>query len=338
LYIFLLIDHYAIIHLYFYSIYINSGFNPLTTKRTSDQLVKDNFHDLYEHILQSVSDGVHVINLDGLVIIENLASAKMLGWKGDSLVGKHGHKTIHHHHADQSTYHFYECPVYQTIQDGKPRFVSEDVFWKQDGTCFPVEYSIAPLLDGKGIRYGVAVIFRDISIRKENEDKLKNMAENCQLTKLPNRGLLFDRLGCSLKLAKRNKLTLAIMFIDLDKFKDINDTFGHLIGDQILQRSAIRLKNCMRESDTVARVGGDEFIILLPEITDANAIEPVAEKIIAEMSRPFICEGNHLEISCSIGIALYPLHGKDEKTLIHAADTAMYKVKNGTKNNWNFSS
>lgn len=309
--------------------------NHLEKNHTSEQLVKDNFQDLYEHILHSVSDGVHVINLNGLVIIENQASAIMLGWKGDTLVGKHGHHTIHHHHADLSEYHFTQCPIYQTIQDGKPRFVTDDVFWRQDGTSFPVEYSIAPLRDGSGNRYGVAVIFRDISARKEAEDKIKYLAENCPLTQLPNRRLFFDRLGCSLKLAKRNDLQLAVMFIDLDKFKQVNDTYGHVVGDQILIACAERLKKAVRESDTVARIGGDEFVILLPEITDHNAIGCVADKIIFEMNRPFKYEKSELAISCSIGIAIYPLHGLDKQTLINSADSAMYEVKNSTRNDWN---
>jgi diguanylate cyclase (GGDEF)-like protein/PAS domain S-box-containing protein len=308
--------------------------NALETTPTSEQLVKENFHDLYEHILHSVSDGVHVINLDGCVIIENQASAKMLGWKGDTLVGKHGHKSIHHHHADLSEYHFSDCPVYKTIQDGKPRFVPEDVFWRQDGSSFPVEYSIAPLLNNSGNRYGVAVIFRDISVRKEIADKLKHMAQNCPLTQLPNRRLFFDRLACSIKLAKRDNTQLAVMFIDLDKFKEVNDNFGHIIGDNILQKSALRLKGVIRESDTVARIGGDEFVILLPKVNDATLVKHVADKILLQMSKPFKCQNYELAISCSIGIAIYPDHGLDEQTLINKADTAMYKVKNKTKNDW----
>lgn len=184
----------------------------------------------------------------------------------------------------------------------------------------------------------------DITERKLLENKLENLAHFDSLTGLPNRTLFGDRLKLALAYAKREKKMLAVMFVDLDQFKEINDFYGHKIGDKVLKKTAQRLVACVRESDTVARIGGDEFIVLLPIIDSELDATTVANKIVKAVAKPIeivkptetfqpikVIQKN-LNVSASIGIAIYPKHGKDEKLLVINADLAMYQAKNSGKN------
>ena len=167
----------------------------------------------------------------------------------------------------------------------------------------------------------------DITKHKEAEAYIHHMANFDQLTGLANRNLLDDRLSQVILHAQRHDLTLAVMFLDLDNFKDINDGLGHAIGDQLLQNVAERLVSCVREDDTVARQGGDEFIIVLSEIGDADNLVTIAEKLIQGLSAPFCFGGQEVFISVSIGIASYPSDGTDKDVLLKNADAAMYSAK-----------
>lgn len=175
--------------------------------------------------------------------------------------------------------------------------------------------------------------FYDISDRKAVEEQVQRLAHYDPLTGLPNRILFSDRLQQALAIAKRDKAQLALMFIDLDKFKPINDTLGHDVGDLLLKEVGLRIRECLRESDTVARIGGDEFVVLLPVLETEQDAWRVAEKIRAALNRPFELSGQSLCISSSTGIAIYPEHGADEKVLIKNADTAMYYAKAGGRDN-----
>lgn len=452
----------------------------LTEQSTKIELSQNALHD---HIFRSVSDGIHVIDMSGTVLIENEASARMLGWCGDCLVGKPGHAAIHHHHADGSEFPAETCPIYATLQDGLAREVSDDVFWRQDGSSFPVEYRTAPLFDTSGNQYGVTVVFRDITERKRasqmrttlhniaecahdcatpsalypqvhdiihqiipadrlyialldeqamllrfpywkdghsqarepislamggytaqvmreanplllvghdeasplasrraysdwlgvplrngkkvvgalvvqnaaasrryveadkellqfvstqlatsierthRDERLRHLAQFDALTDLPNRALFDDRLQVALSKSQRREEKLALMFLDLDKFKPVNDTYGHAMGDALLVAVAARIKRLLRESDTVGRVGGDEFVILLHPVVSVDDVTVVAEKIRHALAQPFDLLNQHISISASIGIALYPQHGADGISLARAADSAMYQAK-----------
>jgi diguanylate cyclase (GGDEF)-like protein len=164
--------------------------------------------------------------------------------------------------------------------------------------------------------------------RQQMQVRLQYMAQYDQLTVLPNRGLLYDRLKTALSTARQQQGRLSLLYIDLDKFKPVNDTLGHSVGDLLLQEVATRLKQCVRESDTVARVGGDEFVVLLQNISSPEQSALVAEKIRSALSLPFTIDGHSLSIAPSIGIALYPEHGNDGQQLLKHADKAMYFAKN----------
>ena len=162
------------------------------------------------------------------------------------------------------------------------------------------------------------------------------MAHYDTLTSLPNRALLKDRFTLALAHARRKKEALAVMFVDLDLFKNINDTFGHDAGDQLLQGIAGRLLDCVRESDTVSRLGGDEFILLLSEIEHAENVAMLAGKVIEAIKQPLTVGGNKLSITASIGIALFPNDGEDIETLLKNADIARYRAKEKGRNNYQF--
>jgi diguanylate cyclase (GGDEF)-like protein/PAS domain S-box-containing protein len=281
------------------------------------------------NILNSVSEGVHVIDMNGMIIAENTASTVMFGWDhADGLVGKPGHETIHHHHADHSIFPVEHCPIYATLSDGQYRHVQEDVFWRRDGTCFPVEYKCAPFLDKAGNMSGVTVVFRDISARKKAEQQILYLSQHCPLTDLPNRVLFGDRLKQAILNAKRSHTKFGLLFVDIDGFKPVNDRHGHAVGDVLLQRIGKRMKQCIRESDTIARIGGDEFVAILPLVNEVGDAILIAEKLRQMIERPFAVEDCILRVSASIGVAVYPNDGLDEETLQVTADHAMYRAKN----------
>lgn len=183
--------------------------------------------------------------------------------------------------------------------------------------------------------FGIASL-RQRAIQKNTEEQIQRLAHYDSLTELPNRALFFDRLQQALATAKRDKARLAVMFLDIDLFKPVNDTLGHDIGDLLLKEIAQRIQGCLRESDTAARMGGDEFVVLLPTIEMDQDALVVAEKICAALNQPFEIAGHAIRISSSIGIAAYPENGSEEKALLKNADTAMYYAKESGRNTVRF--
>ena len=199
---------------------------------------------------------------------------------------------------------------------------------RKDGQVFPAWLSITAVCNEEGAVTHYVCTHADITLRKAAEEEIMHLAFYDPLTRLPNRRLLHDRLRQAVVLAKRNNSRLALLFIDLDKFKPVNDAFGHRAGDDLLQAVAKRLQACVRESDTVARLGGDEFVVLLATIETTQDVVGVAEKVHAVLMQPFILpEGQTVSISSSSGIAIYPEHGRDEAELLSHADEAMYQAK-----------
>ena len=199
---------------------------------------------------------------------------------------------------------------------------------RKSGDVFPVWLSITAVCDEEGEVTHYVATHTDITLRKAAEDEIKSLAFYDPLTSLPNRRLLHDRLQQALIQAKRGSSRLALIFLDLDKFKPVNDAFGHKAGDELLRAAAQRLQACVRESDTVARVGGDEFVVLLPGLEGVQDALGVAEKIHQALQQPFtLAQGQTARISSSAGIAIYPEHGRDEVTLTSHADAAMYQAK-----------
>ena len=197
----------------------------------------------------------------------------------------------------------------------------------KDGSTVWTEVSISAMCNATGDYIGLLGITRDIRERKETEQRLRKMAQYDLLTGLPNRALFSDRLRLAFADRRRTGKRLALMFIDLDKFKPINDTLGHAVGDLVLKDVAQRMTACVRESDTVARIGGDEFVVLLRSVDHENNALQVAEKLRHALAQPFALAGQLLSVSASIGVALCPDHGSDEIELSRNADLAMYEAK-----------
>ncbi len=197
----------------------------------------------------------------------------------------------------------------------------------KDGTTVWTEVVTVYWRNPQNGRIEIHGVTRDISERKAAETKIAFMAQHDTLTGLPNRALFADRLERALAASRRSGTPTALLFIDLDKFKPVNDTYGHAVGDLLLQQAAERMRSALRESDTVGRIGGDEFVVLLPAVDRGEDALLVAEKLLKVLRAPFSIEGRSVEVSCSIGIAIHPENGRDEIELAKNADTAMYWAK-----------
>ena len=287
-------------------------------------------------LLDSAAEAIYGMDIDGKCTFCNPSCLKMLGYHHqDELHGQNMHELIHHKHRDGTAYAEAECPVHRAILQAEASHVDDEVFWRADGTSFPAEYwSYPQIIDGKVV--GAVVTFLDITARKESDDKLWNQANFDPLTGLPNRRMFHDRLEQELKKTQRTQLPLALMLIDLDHFKEINDTLGHDMGDILLVESARRIMECVRQSDTVARLGGDEFIVILPELDDISNAERIATSIVQRLASPFSLHNETSYVSASIGITFYPDDASTIEELFKNADQAMYVAKSLGRNRYNY--
>ncbi len=287
----------------------------------------------YELILKFADVGILGIDLRGTITFVNEAAAAMLGYEKQALVGKNAHATLHYARPDGTAYPPEQCPIYaaereRTIRSG------EEVFWKKDGTGFPIEFQSIPIHeDGIG---GAVLTFRDITERKRMEEDIRHMAHHDVLTGLPNRRLFINLIKVEAAQARRHRAKLAVMFLDLDRFKEVNDTLGHEVGDLLLKEVAGRLRSTMRESDTIARIGGDEFNIILADVDNPEYAARAAQKILKEIQRPFAIRGHELNVSTSLGISIFPDDSGDLDTLLRYADIAMYHAKERGRNRFQF--
>jgi diguanylate cyclase (GGDEF)-like protein/PAS domain S-box-containing protein len=227
-----------------------------------------------------------------------------------------------------------ERPVEMAARRGiEVRGFEEEIVF-DDGTVRHLIGNAKPLRGDSGRVTGAVAAFVDISERKQAEEQVRRMAHLDALTQLPNRTLLMDRLQQALAASQRNRTRTAVLFIDLDRFKDINDSQGHHVGDQLLQEVATRLRLAIREADTVSRLGGDEFIVVLPELREADGAVAVAHKILAAVGAEYVVAGHALRITPSIGISLFPDHAQDAGLLLRMADKAMYRAKQGGRGSY----
>jgi diguanylate cyclase (GGDEF)-like protein/PAS domain S-box-containing protein len=283
------------------------------------------FHLLFEHSPEGIflSDGYLLTDCNETMVKMMCCSSKT------DLIGRHPSAFSPPAQPDGSlSVDKANQMMTDALQTG--HFQQEWLCRRFDGEEFPVEIlcSVIPWKEEK-ILY---MVWRDITERKRIEEAIRHLAYHDVLTGLPNRMLFTDRLVLAIAQAKRHQRTMAVMMLDLDGFKTINDTYGHHIGDQLLQGVGDRLSRTLREGDTLARLGGDEFMILLPVIKEAANSSQIADKILSAFREPFICEGNELFTSTSMGIAVYPGDGDDMDALMKHADTAMYRAKGMGRN------
>lgn len=215
-------------------------------------------------------------------------------------------------------------------------FETEYRMLASNGRAVWLHESVKVIADDQGLPAQLIGIMLDITARKKSEAQLHYLANHDALTGLANRTLLQERIGHALQLASRHGTGVAVMFIDLDRFKIVNDTLGHHAGDQLLQQAAERLKNCLRDADTIARQGGDEFVVLIEQLSEAQDLDGMGRKILHCLSQPFILLGQEFHVSASIGISVYPQDGSDANTLLRNADVAMYRAKEQGRNTFQF--
>lgn len=207
---------------------------------------------------------------------------------------------------------------------------------RKSGDTFPIWQTISSIKDDDGKIIHYVAIFFDITQRKLADEQLAHQAQHDALTGLPNRMLFDSLLRQILKEEQRSHQQTAVVFMDLDRFKDINDTLGHPVGDMLLQEASQRLRKCIRDSDVLARMGGDEFTLILLDVNGINDVAYIAEKIIRSLNKPFFLQGNECHVGASIGISMYPTDGQSAEVLIKCADTAMYRAKETGRNKYHF--
>jgi diguanylate cyclase (GGDEF)-like protein/PAS domain S-box-containing protein len=285
--------------------------------------------------LDSIGDAVLSTDISGNVTYLNLVAESMTGWSREDAIGHPLDEVFHI--IDGATRETRQNPMELAIlQDRTVGLAANSVLIRRDGVESAVEDSAAPIHDRQGRVTGAVIVFHDVSAAKAMTVKLNEQAQHDDLTGLPNRAHLNDRIGQAITGAHRHGGKFAVLFLDLDHFKHINDSLGHPIGDKLLQSVAKRITSCMRESDTVSRQGGDEFVVLLSEINDAKNAALCAQKLLTMLRAPNFIGHHGLEISASIGISIYPDDGVDPETLIKTADTAMYQAKEQGRNNYKF--
>ena len=302
------------------------------------RILKDYFYkekNRAEIALNSISDAVFCTDIDGNIDYLNIAAEKITGWSREEASGRPSHQVFNI--INGTTRQAAPNPVSLVLQSNKPNGLAADtVLIKRDGSEVAIEDSASPIHNWDGQLTGVVVVFHDVSEAKAMSMKMAHLAQHDFLTNLPNRVLLNDRIAQAITAADRHNTQLALLFLDLDNFKHINDSLGHEIGDKLLQSVSQRLNNCVRHADTVSRQGGDEFIILLGENKNGKDAVLTAEKILEELTLAHTVENSQLHISASIGISIYPDDGLDAETLIKNADTAMYVAKQKGRNNYQF--
>jgi len=301
--------------------------------RTFNALVANLEHasqrlELFAKMFENSGEAIIITDERKRILAVNPAFELITQYTADEVVGKDP-KILS---SGKQTAEFYQLMWLSLNECGK--WSGEIWNRRKNGDIYPEWLSIGAVKSAQGEVINYISSFSDITKRKEAEQRIEFLAHYDSLTKLPNRALFADRMKRALLLAQRNNSKVGLMFLDLDKFKNINDTLGHLAGDQLLQSVAARLQACVRESDTVCRQGGDEFMVLLEEINSPADIEMIAHKIMQTMSAPHQLAEVERVVSFSIGAALYPDDASDDETLTHCADQAMYLAKQSGRNNF----
>jgi diguanylate cyclase (GGDEF)-like protein/PAS domain S-box-containing protein len=295
-------------------------------KRAEDQL------RMNATVFDTATEGILVTDANNTIKTINPAFTRITGYEPEDVIGLNP-KVLASGRHDEA---FYRQMWNQVETRG---FWSGEI-WnrRKDGSVYPEWLSIVVIPDEEkeGVNEYVAV-FSDISQRKQDEEEIRRQANYDALTGLPNRSLFFDRLSQATQSSRRESSMLAILFVDLDRFKSVNDTFGHVMGDEILQEVGERLCTCVRGSDTVARLGGDEFVLLLHDLAEVNDAALVAEKIVEQMSLPFCIENaREVFLGASVGITVCPVDTDDPEIMMRNADMAMYRAKDAGRNRYQF--
>jgi diguanylate cyclase (GGDEF)-like protein/PAS domain S-box-containing protein len=288
-----------------------------------------------QNTLDSIGDAVICTDASGKITFLNRVAEAMTGWTLNDAAGRAMADCVRI--VDGITGKAIPDPMAKaTSQDRKGALPSNSVLIRRDGHEVLIEDSVAPIHDREGLHTGAVIVFRDVSSTRALEKELTHSAQHDFLTGLPNRMLLKDRVGQAISLARRQRCHSAVLFLDLDGFKHVNDSLGHLIGDKVLQSVAKRLLGCVRSPDSVSRQGGDEFVVVLPELKCLEDAEAAVGRLLKAVAEVHFIDGHEIYVTTSIGVSVYPGDGLDAETLIKNADTAMYHAKKNGKQDYEF--
>jgi len=285
----------------------------------------------YRAILEGMQEGYFEVDLAGHLTFFNDPLCELIGYSREETQGL-SYKMFTKGETAHKVFQAFN-KVYTT---GQPTREIDWLITRKDGEERYIETSVTLRKDSAGNAIGFKGVIRDITERKRMHQQLNYLATHDALTGLPNRMLFMDRLGMAIAQCKRNKNKLAVMMLDLDHFKDVNDQMGHLVGDRLLKEIGSRLAGILRHNDTVARLGGDEFVILLSGLDRSEYAAGVAKVILKSFRKPFVFEDQEIVSNASIGIALFPDDGGDEESLLRKSDMAMYAVKTCGRNHYKF--
>jgi diguanylate cyclase (GGDEF)-like protein/PAS domain S-box-containing protein len=285
--------------------------------------------------LDSIGDAVISTDANGHVTYLNAVAEDLTGWARKEAAGRpfaDVFRIINSGSREASV-----DPMRLAILENRAVSLTPNcILVRRDGVEAGIEDSAAPIHDRRGKVTGAVMVFRDVTEARALSSKMSHLAQHDGLTDLPNRMLLNDRLAQAMAMVQRRGKRLAVLYLDIDRFKHVNDTAGHLVGDRLLQSISKRLVDSVRSSDTVSRQGGDEFVILLSEVSDTKDAAVTAEKILAALGKPHRIDHHELLVSASIGIVTYPEDGETAEALIKNADVAMYQAKDCGRNNYQF--
>jgi diguanylate cyclase (GGDEF)-like protein/PAS domain S-box-containing protein len=285
--------------------------------------------------LNSIGDAVLSTDTTGKVTYLNTVAEKLTGWTREEACGLPIGQIFRI--VDGVTREPVRNPLDLAVQQNKTVGLTANcILIRRDGYETAIEDSAAPIHDRNEQVTGAVIVFHDVGVARAIAAQMAHLAQHDILTDLPNRLLLIDRLSQAITLANRNRQKIAVLFLDLDGFKQINDSFGHATGDKLLRSVAARLSACVRDSDTVGRLGGDEFVVLLSGMTQQADVAVSAKKILAALPLAYQVDGHNLTVTASIGLSTYPDDGLDAEALIGNADRAMYRVKANGRNNYRF--
>jgi len=304
-------------------------FAVIVSEITERKIIEEELR-LYSLVLKNSSEGMVVTDAENLIIAVNPAFSKITGYSFEEVKGKNP-KILKSGRHDQAFYH----AMWKTIAT-TGQWQGEVWDKRKSGEIHAKWLTINTILNKDETVHRYVALFSDITEKKHSEQLIWRQANFDTLTGLPNRDMFRDRLGQEVKKSIRAELPLALLLVDLDQFKAVNDTLGHAVGDLLLKDAARRICACVRESDTVARLGGDEFTIVISEISDHTHVEDVAQKIIAKLAEPFHLNNEIVYVSASIGITLYPIDTIDIDILMKNADQAMYAAKNKGRNRFSY--
>lgn len=304
-----------------------SGIMVGTIQDVTEIRLNENRTLMLKQAIECLPIGITLVDTNGRTIFVNPAEAELHGYSVEELVGAEAGQ-LAHHRLDNT------IPLEQL--DCYGLWNRESIHKKKNGQELPVQLTSAVVKNSSGDILGMVTTCEDITTRKNSENKIHNLAYIDSLTGLPNRSMFRDRLDHMIALAHRENRKFCLLFLDIDNFKNVNDTQGHRFGDMLLQEVAKRLSGNMRESDTLARIGGDEFVFIISSVVDQESASIVARRIMTLFAEPFAVEGRLIYSSASIGIAIYPDDGRDNETILKCADNAMYHAKNEGKGLFRF--